>query len=147
MKWFRVTATEAFDKGFYCHCYRIMDGHLSCLLHVLRTWLIIVIKNKRTKPQLLGLSPEHYDHIILQLKIPYKGKTEASKQNQAGSFLPTAAMRNIITLPQLQAMRYSNNWQGKMCPLVPKCLECYGASRQLIGCEAHSTGGHSCLTL
>lgn len=81
MKWFRVTATEAFDKGFYCHCYRIMDGHLSCLLHVLRTWLIIVIKNKQTKPQLLGLSPELYDHIILQLKIPYKGKTEASKQN------------------------------------------------------------------
>lgn len=79
MKWFRVTVTEALDKGIYCHCHRTMDVHLLCLLHVLRTWLLIIIKNKQTKPQLLGLPPELDDHIIPQLKMPHKGKTEASK--------------------------------------------------------------------
>lgn len=46
MKWFRVAVTEALDEGFCCHCHRTVGIHLSCLLHVLRTWLIIVIKNK-----------------------------------------------------------------------------------------------------
>lgn len=55
MKWFRVTQSWKHLTRFLLPLPQIKDVHL-CLLDVLRAWFIKVIKNKQTKPQLLGLS-------------------------------------------------------------------------------------------